>query len=144
VYRQSDPESEFELQLGSAEKVRHFRLGELAAKIALITPGQKITYITDVAYNQSNAEKIVAMAQDSDYFFIEAVFLDIHKVMAAEKKHLTAGQAGMLAARAGVKQFSVFHLSPGYTGEESVLKEEARLAYERQMTEDRGQKTEDR
>ena len=137
LYRQSDPESDFELQPGSAQKVRHFRLGELAAKIALITPGQKITYITDVAYNQSNAEKIVALAKDSDYFFIEAVFLDTHKEMAAKKKHLTAGQAGSLAARAGVKQFSVFHLSPRYAGEEHALREEARMAYQRQKTEDR-------
>jgi ribonuclease Z len=134
LYRQSDPESQFELQPGSGEKVKYFRLGELAAKIALITPGQKISYITDVAYNQSNAEKIVALAKDSDYLFIEAVFLNIHKEIAAEKKHLTAGQAGSLAAMARVKQFSVFHFSPRYTGEESVLREEARMAYETKMT----------
>ncbi len=137
LYSQSDPESKFELQPGSAQKARHFRLGELAAEIALMTPGQKITYITDVAYNQSNADKIVALAKDSDYFFIEAVFLDIHKEMAAEKKHLTAGQAGMLAARAGVKQFSVFHFSPRYTGEAAALREEARRAYQEQMADNR-------
>jgi len=57
--------------------------------------------------------------------------------MAAEKKHLSAGQAGMLAARAGVKQFSVFHFSPRYAGEEHALREEARMAYQRQKTEDR-------
>jgi ribonuclease Z len=144
LYSQSDPESKFELQPGSAKKARHFRLGELAAEIALITPGQKIAYITDVAYNQSNADKIVALAKDSDYFFIEAVFLDIHKEMAAEKKHLTAGQAGTLAARAGVKQFSVFHFSPRYTEEEAALREEARRAYQEQMAENRGQVAEDR
>ncbi len=144
LYSHSDPESKFKLQSGSAGKTRRFRLGDLTAEIALITPGQKITYITDVAYNQSNAKKIVALAKNSDYLFIEAVFLDIHKEMAAEKKHLTAGQAGMLAARAGVKQFSVFHFSPRYTEEEPVLREEARRAYERKMTEVRRQKTDDR
>ena len=136
LYCRSDPESKFELQSGSAGKTRRFRLGDLSAEIALITPGQKITYITDVAYNQSNAKKIVALAKDSDYFFIEAVFLDIHKEMAAEKKHLTARQAGMLAARAGVEQFSVFHFSPRYTGEEAILREEARRAYEEQKADD--------
>ena len=73
LYSQSDPESKFELQPGSAQKARHFRLGELAAEIALMTPGLKITYITDVAYNQSNADKIVALAKNSDYLFIEAI-----------------------------------------------------------------------
>ena len=38
----------------------------------------------------------------------------------------------MLAAMAGAKQFSVFHFSPRYTGEEQRLREEAYLAYERQ------------
>jgi ribonuclease Z len=137
LYKRSDPESKFELQPGSGEKVKHFRLGELATKIALITPGQKIAYITDVAYKESNAEKIVELAKESDHLYIEAVFLDMHKELAAEKKHLTAEQAGSLAAMARVKQFSVFHFSPRYTGEEHALREEARLAYQKQMTEDR-------
>jgi ribonuclease Z len=111
-------------------------LGDLAAKIALISPGQKISYITDVVYNQSNAAKIVELVEASDHLFIEAVFLDTHRDMAAEKQHLTARQAGQLAATAGVKQFSIFHFSPRYTGEDQLLKEEARVAFERQRADD--------
>jgi len=140
LYSKSDPETKLELRFGPGENARYFSLGELAAKIALITPGQKIAYITDVAYNQSNAERIVTLAEESDHLFIEAAFLNTHKDIAAEKNHLTAGQAGMLAARARVKQFSVFHFSPRYTGEEERLREEALRAYERQRSEDRGQK----
>ena len=139
LFNQSDPESNFELQQGSEDKPRQFQLGELAAKIALITPGQKIAYITDVVYNQSNAEKIVDLAKESDHLYIEAAFVDRHKDLAAQKKHLTAGQAGMLAAKARAKQFTIFHFSPRYTGEEQTLKDEARLAYLGQMTEVRGQ-----
>jgi ribonuclease Z len=144
LYSRTDPETKFELRFGPGEKARHYRLGELAAKIALITPGQKISYITDVAYNQINSERIAALVKESDHLFIEAAFLDIHKDIAAEKNHLTAAQAGRLAAMARVKQFSVFHFSPRYTGEEQGLKEEARLAYEKKMTEVRGQGAEDR
>jgi ribonuclease Z len=144
LYSRSDPETKFELRFGPGEKARHYRLGELAAKIALITPGQKIAYITDVAYNQTNSERIVALVKESDHLFIEAAFLDTHKNIAAEKNHLTARQAGELAALARVKQFSVFHFSPRYTGEEQRLKEEARLAYKKQITEVRGQMAEDR
>jgi len=154
LYSRSDPETKFELRIDPGAKARHYRLGELAANIALITPGQKIGYITDVAYNQSNAERIVALVEGSDHLFIEAAFRDTHQDIAAEKNHLTAGQAGLLAARARVKQFSVFHFSPRYTGEERHLWEEARLAYEEQRTrlrltasprqaEDRGQRSED-
>jgi len=135
LYSRSDPETKLELRFGPGEKARHFRLGELSAKIALITPGQKIAYITDVAYNQSNVERIIGLVEGSDHLFIEAAFMNTHRDIAAEKNHLTAGQAGMLAAMAGAKQFSVFHFSPRYTGEEQPLREEARRAYERHRSE---------
>jgi ribonuclease Z len=143
LYRQDDLDSKFALPAGTGKKSRHLPLGELAAKIALITPGQKITYITDVIYNQSNAEKIVALAEASDHLYIEAPFRDTHKDLAAEKQHLTTGQAGRLAAAAGVKQLTVFHFSPRYTGEEQALRDEAHLAYDTEMTEIRGQIAED-
>ena len=143
LYNRSDPESKFELRSGQGEKARHYQLGKLASKIALITPGQKIGYITDVAYNQPNANKLVALVEEADHLFIEATFLDTHKDIAAEKNHLTAGQAGMLAAMAGAKQFSVFHFSPRYTGEEQRLREEAYLAYQKQRTENRCQRADD-
>lgn len=135
LYSRSDPETKFELKFGAGEMARTYRLGELSANIALITPGQKIAYITDVAYNQSNAEKIVALAETADHLFIETAFLDMDKEIAIEKNHLTARQAGHLAAMACVKQFSVFHFSPRYTGQGQALREEARLAYQEQMTE---------
>ena len=134
LYRRSDPDSMFTFPGETGQKARQYPLGELAAKIALITPGQKITYITDVVYNQFNAANIVKLAEGSDHLYIEAPFLDTHKDLAAEKKHLTAGQAGRLAAAARVKQFSVFHFSPRYTGEEQALRDEARMAYDMQMT----------
>ncbi len=143
LFGQSDPESDFALEPGSGQKVKRFRLGELAAKIARITPGQKIAYITDVAYNQSNAEQIVDLAQEADHLYIEAVFRNEHQKLAAEKKHLTSGQAGMLAAWARAKQFTVFHFSPRYSGEEEALIKEARLAYEGSKTEVSRQRTED-
>ena len=77
------------------------------------------------------------LVKESDHLYIEAAFLDTHKEIAAQKNHLTARQAGELAALARVKQFTVFHFSPRYTGQEQLLQEEARLAYDRQMTEDK-------
>ena len=85
--------------------------------------------------NQSNSERIVALVKGSDHLYIEAAFLDTHKEIAAQKNHLTARQAGHLAALARVKQFTVFHFSPRYTGQAPLLQEEARQAYDRQMTE---------
>jgi ribonuclease Z len=129
LYDSRDSESEFEVIAGDGQTQR-FRLGELAEKIALITPGQKITYIADVAYSSKNQEKIISLAKDADHLFIEAAFLEVHQNIAAEKHHLTARQAGTLAARAGAKQFTIFHFSPRYADQEHLLQEEAREAYE--------------
>ncbi|MCK5417656.1 MAG: ribonuclease Z [Desulfobacterales bacterium] len=133
LYDGKDAKSKFEVKSGK-EKIHRFRLGELADQIAMITPGQKITYIADVVYNSINKNKIVSLAKDSDHLFIEAAFLEAHKDIAAEKNHLTARQAGALAAIARVKQFTIFHFSPRYTDQAHLLQEEARKAYESIMS----------
>ncbi len=130
LYSQADPASKFEAKLDRQTPARHFILGELAEKIARITPGQKITYITDVVYSAANSEKIVELAGGSDHLFIEAVFLDQDRELAIKKHHLTTRQAGRLAGTAQVKQFTIFHFSPRYMGMEQWLREEAGAAYE--------------
>ena len=57
-------------------------------------------------------------------------FLDNNRAMAKKKFHLTARQAGELAAKSGASQFTVFHFSPRYIGQESLLYQEAAEAYE--------------
>ena len=130
LYRQTDPGSDFEVELEAQGQKKQFKLGELTEKIALITPGEKICYISDVAYSAANEEKIVEFAKDADHLFIEAAFLDQDRALAREKFHLTARQAGELAAKSGAKQFTIFHFSPRYTGQESLLYHEAAEAYE--------------
>jgi ribonuclease Z len=132
LYGARDPESEFEIKDGHGE-TQHFMLGELAQRIALITPGQKISYIVDAAYNPANTEKIISLAKNSDHLFIEAAFLEQHKDIAAEKNHLTARQAGILAARARVKQFSICHFSPRYAEQDFLLQKQALEAYEHEL-----------
>jgi ribonuclease Z len=129
LYTRADPASKFEVKAAGSKAGRQFTLGELTRQIAKIAPGQKITYITDVVYNSANKEKIVEFARDSDHLFIEAAFLDKDREIAGQKNHLTARQAGELAAGAGANQFSVFHFSPRYLGQESLLYREAQEAY---------------
>jgi ribonuclease Z len=74
-------------------------------------------------------EKIIKLAKDSDYLFIEAAFLDEHKDIAENKCHLTAEQAGIIAGKAMVKQINIFHFSPRYHGMEELLHKEASEAY---------------
>lgn len=130
LYDERDPESEIEIKSGQ-DQIQHFKLGELTRLIAMITPGQKISYIADVAYNSTNAGKIISLVKNSDHLFIEAAFSEAHRDIAEEKHHLTARQAGELAARAGARQFTVFHFSPRYLGQEHLLYREATEAFER-------------
>jgi ribonuclease Z len=130
LYGGTDPESKFELEIAGTHTKKVFQLGLLADQIAIITPGQKIAYVTDAAYNDANTEKIIEFAQAADHLFIEAAFLDKDREMAGQKCHLTARQAGELAARAGARQFTIFHFSPRYLGQEELLYREASEAFE--------------
>jgi len=129
LFNHQNPDSEFEVKYGEEQHKKVFVLGDLAKQIALITPGQKISYIADVVYNESNIEKIVELVKDSDHLFIEASFLEKDKDIAEKKCHLTARQAGHIAGKAGVKQLTPFHFSPRYQGQAHMLEKEAMDAY---------------
>lgn len=131
VYSQTDPAAPFEADIPGQPDEKQFLLGNLTHQIARITPGQKITYITDVIYNDANRKNIIDLARGSDHLYIEAAFLEKDRQIAARKHHLTAHQAGKLAARAGARQFSIFHFSPRYTDQERLLYQEALQAFKR-------------
>ncbi|MFC1859704.1 ribonuclease Z [Thermodesulfobacteriota bacterium] len=127
-----DPNSDFIVRFGQPKSTEQcFVLGELADQIAFITPGQKITYISDVGYSETNVKKIVEFAKDTEHLFVEAAFLDKDKDIARKKYHLTAWQAGCIAGRVQAKQFTIFHFSPRYMGMENLLIEEAHQAFAR-------------
>ncbi|HXE97212.1 MAG TPA: MBL fold metallo-hydrolase, partial [Dongiaceae bacterium] len=75
----------------------------------------------------ANAARIVALARDADYLFIEATFLEEDRERIGERYHLTARQAGLLAREAGVARAIPFHFSPRYQGLEDKLREEMGL-----------------
>lgn len=109
---------------------RRMPLGELKRDILRIVPGQKIAYITDAVYSRENAEKMVALARGADYLFIEATFLHEEEERAAEKRHLTARQAGEVAREAGAVRVIPTHFSPKYMGKEELLRRELEEAFE--------------
>ncbi|MCM2359261.1 MAG: MBL fold metallo-hydrolase, partial [Geobacteraceae bacterium] len=112
---------------------RHLPLGELKRQILRIVPGQKIAYVTDAVYSPENGEKIVELARGADYLFIEATFLHEEEERAAEKRHLTARQAGLLARKAGVARVIPIHFSAKYTGREELLRRELEEAYKDEL-----------
>ncbi|TCV80107.1 ribonuclease Z [Sulfurirhabdus autotrophica] len=104
------------------EKV--FQLGKLKEQVVRIVPGQKLAYVTDVVYHAENASRIAALASGAYVLFIESTFLQQDVQRAAEKYHLTAWQAGIIARQAGVATVIPFHFSPIYSGNEALLRQE--------------------
>lgn len=136
LYEQQAPDTEIIAEGSHRQERQKFNLDNLTQKIALITPGQKISYIADVGYSPANTEKIVAFVKNADHLYIETAFLDRHRDIASKKNHLTARQAGTIAGRAQVKQFTPFHFSPRYVGQEQLLEDEARQAFEEAADQD--------
>lgn len=104
-------------------------LGILRERVVKLTPGQKLSYVTDALYSEENIRRIVELAAGSELMFIEASFLHEDADTAARKCHLTAREAGTLARKAGAKRLVPFHFSPKYKGEGDVLYEEAMRAF---------------
>ena len=132
IYERYDPGQEFRVFWQDKDRKtgeRYFTLDELKEKIARISPGQKTTYITDIIGSPENIAKAVNLAMDSNHLFIEAAFLDNERDMAQKKYHLTAKEAGLIAARARVKELTLFHFSPRYFNREKELFQEAMATF---------------
>jgi len=133
IYERRNPAQTFRVVWQDKDRVtreKHFALDELKERIARISPGQKITYITDMIGSPENIAKAVNLALESNHLFIEAPFLDKDRDVAQRKYHLTAREAGLIAARARVKELTPFHFSPRYFRREKELIEEAMTAFQ--------------
>jgi ribonuclease Z len=104
-------------------------LGTLREAVAVVTAGQKIGYITDVAPSAENARAILALAARADTLFIEAAFAETDAAIAGQRAHLTAAQAGRLAGQAGAGRVEPFHFSSRYAGEEARMIAEVEAAF---------------
>jgi ribonuclease Z len=134
LHEKKDPGALFQVtweQGGRIIKEKNFVLGELAQRIARISQGQKIAYISDIAGRPENLEKAERLIRNADSLYIEAAFLERDREIAAKKYHLTAKQAGALARKAGVKCLTLFHFSPRYAGMAQELEKEAMEAFNR-------------
>ena len=109
---------------GDGDHERHFTVGALRDDILRLVPGERIAYVTDVAFHEENRRRIVDLATGATRLFIECAFLDEDVGLAAARSHLTAGQAGRIARECGAEFVTPFHFSPRYEGREMELRAE--------------------
>jgi ribonuclease Z len=85
---------------------------DLREELIVQAPGQAIAYVTDIASTEANIAGLEEVAKGVDTLYIEAFYLGELSGLAKEKGHLTAAQAGMIAARLGAKHAFPMHVSP--------------------------------
>ncbi|MDQ1595781.1 MAG: ribonuclease [Arthrobacter pascens] len=89
--------------------------------VSVPRPGQRFAFVMDTA----PCEGAEALADGADLLVAEATFSDEDAALAAQFAHLTAGQAGSLAATGGVGTLVLTHFSSRY-GDTGLLAEQAR------------------
>jgi ribonuclease Z len=107
---------------------RFLPLGILKKEILRVVSGQKIGYLVDIAFNEPNRNKAIAVLHECDLLFIECAFMQEHADIAASRNHLTAHQAGLIAKAARAKQVIPIHFSPRYWDREHALRAEVEAA----------------
>ncbi len=89
-------------------------------------PGQSFAFVMDTAWCDGALE----LAHDVDMLVCESTFLESEADMAADFGHLTARQAGRLAAEAGARRLVLTHFSQRYGDDVSVFGDEARQEFD--------------
>ncbi|MQY11571.1 Ribonuclease BN [Streptomyces sp. RB5] len=86
-------------------------------------PGQVFAFIMDTGM----CDAVHELAKGADLLVLESTFLAQDAALAAEAGHLTAGQAGEAARRAGARHLVLTHFSQRYT-DPALFEAEARAA----------------
>ncbi|MCO5998391.1 ribonuclease Z [Actinoallomurus rhizosphaericola] len=94
---------------------------------AVPRPGQKAAFVMDTRL----CDAIAPLAAGADLLVIESTFLDADARLADEYGHLTAAQAGKVAAEAGVRRLVLTHFSERYAAaDQPRFAEEAAAAFD--------------
>ncbi|MGI5167330.1 ribonuclease Z [Spirillospora sp. CA-253888] len=84
------------------------------AECSVPRPGQKVAFIMDTRM----CDAVPELADGADMLIIESTFLDEEAALATAYGHLTAGEAGKVAAGAGARLLVLTHFSERYREED--------------------------
>lgn len=96
------------------------------ADVSVPRRGQKFAFIMDTRLCDAAFE----LADDTDLLVCESTFADADAALADAYGHLTAGQAGQIAAAAGARRLVLTHVSQRYADDAAGLRRDAAAAYD--------------
>lgn len=100
------------LQAGEAVTLEDGRRVQSEEVVGTPRRGRKFTYMTDTL----PVDSVIPHIANSDLLISEGMFTEEHRETALVKKHMTAADAGRLAARAGgITRLGLIHYSPRFT-----------------------------
>lgn len=98
------------------------RVGERSVTLDEVSAhddGHSVAFVFDTRW----CDGAVALASDADLLVCESTFLTVDEERAKEYGHMTAAQAGRLAAQAGARRLVLTHFSGRYTDPTRFLEE---------------------
>ncbi|POX53246.1 ribonuclease Z [Streptomyces sp. Ru72] len=99
-------------------------------EVSEVRRGQRFAFVMDTRL----CDGVHALADGCDMLVIESTFLDEDARLAEEHGHLTAGQAGRVAADAGVRHLVLTHFSQRYTEPDEFERQARDAGFEGELT----------
>ena len=97
----------------------------LPDQVSGISPGKKLSVIGDTAL----CKACIDLAESADLLICESTYANKLKDKAELYKHLTAGEAGLIANKAGVEKLILTHFSQRYKDTQEI-EEDARTVFD--------------
>lgn len=94
-------------------------------EVSVERPGQVVAFVMDTGL----CDAAFALAEGADLLVCEATFAEADVALARRFRHLTAAQAGRIAAESGARRLVITHFSQRYP-DATVLAEEAGAVFE--------------
>ena len=91
-------------------------------EVSTVAPPQRVAFVFDTRWCAGALE----LARDADLLVCESTFLEQDRERAEEYGHMTAAQAGRLAAEAGARQLLLTHFSSRYPDPQAFWAEASR------------------
>ena len=112
---------------------RRVPVADLAGRLVRSRPGRRHAYVTDTAFNKKSVAALRPVARGVDELWCEAAYLHAQREKARDNMHMTARQAGRLAAELDAGALYLFHYSRRYQGAEGPHLQEAREVFPRTL-----------